>query len=130
MKTLHVAMHPESSCALSRGLKACSTDYRHLHWRALKPRAVTDALVSLYEQFRPDFVFMQLQQAGIVHDHALHRMRDSIVVNWCGDVRYPLPRWYALTGRLITTTAFSNLTDVKALLRQNIHATYLQTGFD
>jgi hypothetical protein len=52
------------------------------------------------------------------------------VINWTGDVREPVPRWYFDLGRHISLTCFSNEDDPAQLEKEGIPSSYLQIGFD
>jgi len=74
---------------------------------------------------------MQIQKGGIISLPTAKYLADnSITVNWTGDVRHPIPKWYVDTGRVIDCTLFSNMNDVDTFNAIGIPANYLQVGFD
>jgi spore maturation protein CgeB len=82
--------------------------------------------------FRPDIVFMQIQQANVVSLETLKLIRPLCgkIVNFTGDVRSPLPNWYLETGKLIDLTLFVSMNDVRIARTKGINADWLQLGFD
>lgn len=87
---------------------------------------------SLCENYKPDVVFMQIQEAGKVNNESLKCLRHTgaFVVNWSGDVRAPLPNWYIETGKRIDLTLMTNLNDVDTLRNNGVNADFLQIGYD
>jgi len=85
----------------------------------------------IFDSFKPEVVFMQLQQGGVINTSTAEYMsKSSVVLNWTGDVRHPIPFWYAELGRHIDMTLFSNINDVDTFNALGIPANYLQVGFD
>lgn len=88
-------------------------------------------ILSLYKKHNPDIVFIHVQSDGIIGvDTAKIMSEKSLVFNWTGDVRQPLPDFYTKLGRHITSTLFTNMNDVNYLRNNGIKSDYLQVGFD
>ena len=105
----------------------------HFDWTAHRKNinALNRKIVQLFNEFEPHYVFMQVQCGGIITMNTVkHMVKDSIIVNWTGDVRYPVPEWYLNIGEEIDSTLFTNTTDVNTLNRMGIPSDFLQVGFD
>lgn len=105
----------------------------HYDWTPYKgdPGKINMQIISIFNNFQPDIVFMQLQEAGVVSvSTAQYMSESSITINWTGDVRYPIPEWYVVLGRYIDITLFSNMHDVDIFQKIGINAGFLQVGFD
>src|SRR5688572_22897024 len=94
-----------------------------------RDRTFNRDLISIYNKHKPDLVFMQIQTGGRIDVHTARAMKDAFVINWTGDVRYPLPKWYTEIGRNISLTLFTNMPDVHELRRNGVNADYLDIGF-
>jgi spore maturation protein CgeB len=82
-------------------------------------------------EFQPDIVFMHIQKAGVVSIDTLNYIASkSIVVNWTGDVRDPIPQWMLETAEHINLTLFSNFNDVHTCRKLGIKSDFLQVGYD
>jgi len=105
----------------------------HIDWTILQnnPEELNSEVRKLFDSFNPDVVFMQLQQEGVIDVFtATYMSKSSIVLNWTGDVRFPIPDWYKKIGRCIDITLFSNMNDVDTFNSIGINANFLQVGFD
>ena len=108
-------------------------DCVHLDWIPFQDRIshLQDEILRMYHSFEPDAIFMHIQSGDVVFPNtASYLMKKSMVFSWTGDVRYPLPQHYIDMGRCITSTLFSNETDVDIARSAGIKADYLQVGFD
>jgi spore maturation protein CgeB len=108
-------------------------DTRHFDWTPYQdnPHFINQQVRKVFHDFKPDIVFMQLQHAGVISiPTAQYLAENSITVNWTGDVRHPIPFWYAELGKHIDCTLFSNMNDVDTFNALGIPANYLQVGFD
>lgn len=76
-----------------------------------------------------DMIFIQLQQAGILSNEKIKALK-GFKVNWCGDVRDPLPVWYLDTANVVDVTAFSNRRDVESMSAFGYRADFVEIGFD
>lgn len=87
-------------------------------------------LKALADQHKPNLIWLQIQTQGIIAPAlAAELSRTAIVVNWTGDVRSPLPRWFVEVGKNIHLTLFTNMTDVDEIRNVGVKADYLQIGF-
>lgn len=136
MKVLHVALGmPE----FDRAMEAAGHDVVRIDWRKLAgrspgpyPRAVHAAIDKALASFRPDLVFMQLQRAAVVHPILVEKARKAgaVVMNWCGDVRDPLPTHYIDLGKHVNVTLFTNMPDVEEMRSYGLPCDFLQIGYD
>lgn len=78
---------------------------------------------------KADIVFMQLQTPNVLDVNTVKRMC-GFIINWTGDVRYPLPSWYIDLGKHVGLTLFTNETDVKAAKAAGVIADYFQITDD
>lgn len=131
MKLLHIGLDggktPDTS--IMKTLKRHVKHYRDIHTG--NPNR-NELIIQYAKEFKPDFVFMQLQTEGVVSPEALKALHDcgSFVCNFSGDVRYPLPRWYIETGKLIDLTLFTNMNDVNEARKKGINADFCVMGYD
>lgn len=90
-----------------------------------------DQLLQIAKTHRPDIIFIQIQNEGILTPSMVHEAsKYSFVINWTGDIRHGTPRWMETVGRLIQLTAFSNMKDVKHCKRLGIGSDWLEIGYD
>lgn len=134
MKVLHIALGGRW-VAMEKAFEVVGhIDWTHkVNWgRIPEPnKALNPRILELQKKVKPDLVFMQLQTGGLVNDETLIELnKSSITVNWCGDVRKPLPQWYIDSGKHFTHTLFSNMPDVEEARKAGVNADFLQIGVD
>lgn len=95
------------------------------------PSQMSHEICHLLDSFQPTIVFIQIQNYGLTSE-VLEKLRASqaYVINWTGDVRYPIPEFYFQYAPYVDCTAFSNMTDVKAFRQYGYKTEYLQIGYD
>lgn len=122
-------MYGEPYTGIEKALNRVATEYRAIHSGHMN---LEDEIIALYEEFTPDLVFCQIQRADVLPLYVIDYMREagSFVINWTGDVRYPLPQWYIETGKHVSTSLFSNMNDVYTMWENDLDADYLQIGID
>lgn len=82
-------------------------------------------------ELQPDIVLMHIQKAGVISIDTLNYIASkSMVVNWTGDVRDPIPQWIIEAGQHISLTLFSNFNDVHTCQQLGIKSDFLQVGYD
>lgn len=92
---------------------------------------INDVILSVFNDFVPDVVFIHTQNGDVIkHETAKIMSEKSIVFNWTGDVRHPLPQHYIDTGKNVTATLFTNMNDVDFCRNIGIESDFLQVGFD
>jgi hypothetical protein len=137
MKIYHIA---QGMVEFDRAAVDLGHDIRRVNWPAMFGRLPADyaaanlsaVVVKECEEFRPDVVFIQAQQPGVVDGKLCDYLRSlgAFVVNWTGDVRDPIPAHYINLAPHVNVTAFTNLPDVVALQDMGHDARFLQIGYD
>ena len=130
-KLLHIMMGTHNP-DLQKGLNSIF-ECVHFDWKvySLKSDLLQTNLLNEFNKFKPDVVFMHLQSGDVLNISTIQYMASSsIVVNWTGDVRYPLPHHYLEIGKHINCTLFTNMNDVDTCIANEVNADYLQVGYD
>lgn len=131
MKLLHIGMDADKSpdTSLMKVFKRHVKEYRDIN--SGHP-SLNNEIVRLAREFKPDLVWMQVQTEGVVTHYALSELKKhgAFVINWTGDVRQPLPRWYLETGKEIGLTLFTNWVDIITARDQGINADFCPIGYD
>lgn len=118
MKLLHIGITAGEGRWISREFSR-RFDYREI--RADEPQ---HKIKELFDAHRPDIVFLQVQRPGFPLHLLAYMNERAFVLNWCGDVREPLPDFYRDYAKY-STMAFSNVDDCKEL-----GCEFLQIGID
>lgn len=84
---------------------------------------------SIYDSFKPDIVFMQIQAEGIINIDTVNHFKEAKVINWTGDVRHTVPNWM-LELAPYCITSFSNMKDVNTMRANGFKSEYLEIGYD
>jgi len=131
-KILHIALNygVDNQPALQRALRSLG-QYRQIDWIAADAN-LTKEIIENVEDWQPDLVFMQIQSKGAIDAGVVTwiRNRGATVVNWSGDVREPIPKFYSDIGVALDWLLLTNETWVETLRSQGINAAYLQIGFN
>jgi len=108
--------------------KKCS-EYHELHPGT---SGFNSKSVSMAKKIKPDFIFIQIQTANVISKDAVKMMKrtGAFIVNWTGDVRYPIPKWYYDIGQHIDSTVFTNMTDVEKMICDGLESNYVEIGID
>lgn len=124
MRVLHIAMGmPE----FDRAARELGHEVTRAKWSTGEHvRAIDAALAD-----PPDLVFMQLHGAPVNLD-GVRKLREagSLVVEWFGDVRDPLPQSYVNNFPFVSVTACTNMPDVETMRGMGHDARFLQIGYD
>lgn len=111
-------------------IKVCS-NYREIH---IASSSKDTELIRVNNEIKPQIIFFQYQTANVILPSTFIQLKsdnpDAWIVNYTGDVRYPLPQHYIDTGKVIDCTLFCNYTDVWEARRLGITAEFLQYGID
>lgn len=88
-------------------------------------------IVDLTKDFKPDIVFMQIQEAGRIHTNTVKHLIDigAKIYNWNGDVRDTCPGWMLQLGPYVHSL-FTNMRDVKTMQSLGFKADWLEIGYD
>lgn len=137
MRILHIAM---GSPEIDRAAVELGHTVRRIPWRERLGRKFINGAPSFLQReilqtckdFKPDLVFCQTHQSDIIAGSTYDAMRrgGAFVVNWCGDVREPLPDCYRRYADQVDVMAFSNMTDVEEIRSMGLRSEYLQIGYD
>lgn len=93
---------------------------------------LNEAMISKVETFKPDIVFIQIQTDGYIWEQTIIDIKKTgaFIMNFTGDVRYPIPAWYYGLGKHLDLTLFSNMTDVEKMILDGYRSDYLELGID
>jgi hypothetical protein len=105
---------------------------RQAHSSLLAREELERELIDWARSFGPQLAFCQFQAPGVISSAFPSALREinCFNVNWCGDVREPLPQWYLDVAPYFNVTAFSNWQDVLTLRAAGHRAEFLQIGID
>ena len=123
-KVLHFALG-DDQIAMEKALKTFG-EYRQLDWTKAKDPG--NALIEMAKEFKPDFIFAQVQRENILTKEVMKKI-SAPLINWTGDVRYPLPQWFKDIGHNCLTL-FTNQTDMEQMRAEGFDSDYLQIGLD
>lgn len=127
LRILHIALgHPEfDRCARELGHTVTRVQHRN------NPRWIRELHDACNRQAY-DLCFAQLQAPNIMTPElwGMVKSTGAFIVEWCGDVREPLPYHYVDHAPYVDVTAFSNLTDVHEMRALGHRSEYLQIGYD
>lgn len=86
----------------------------------------------LFNEFKPDIVFMQIQAPNIITHSVCKIMKDSgaFIINWTGDKRQEVPQWMIDLAPYVSLTSFSNMDDVNTMRSLGFKSEYLEIGYD
>jgi glycosyltransferase involved in cell wall biosynthesis len=88
-------------------------------------------IIQLFNECKPDLVFMQIQAPNIVDNQIMDYMNESsFVINWTGDKREGIPQWMLDAAPFVSLTSFSNMEDVREMQKLGYKSEYLEIGFD
>jgi hypothetical protein len=85
----------------------------------------------LFNEFKPDIVFMQIQAPNIITHSVCQIMKDAgaFIINWTGDKRHEVPQWMIDLAPYVSCTSFSNMDDVNAMRSLGFKSDYLEIGY-
>lgn len=88
--------------------------------------------VKLFDEFKPDIVFMQIQAENIIQADTCDYMKTkgAFVINWNGDKRHQTPQWMLDLAPFVNCTSFSNMDDVNYMRSIGFKSEYLEIGYD
>jgi len=86
----------------------------------------------LFNEFKPDIVFMQIQAPDIIAHSTCKIMKDAgaFVIDWSGDKRAEVPQWMIDLAPYVSCTSFSNMDDVNTMRSLGFKSDYLEIGYD
>jgi spore maturation protein CgeB len=138
---LHIGLNPEYQRSLSEALRENCTLFSYIDWRSIYNVGgileLEDTIINKIRENDPDIIFMQIQTEGIISvkfvKEILRYNSDLIIINWSGDVRSPLPRWYIELAKGFPKniiTSFSNIEDVNTIKKMGLNSLYMAMGYE
>jgi spore maturation protein CgeB len=137
-KILHIALNVKEQQCLCQALSNLGEYYR-LDWQDIKNR---NGVGNLHKQIlncvdihKIDLIFMQIQTPDIIDSNLINKILainpDINIVNWNGDARDDVHKWYIDVGRCKNVfTMFTNMNDIGTLKSNGINAYYLNIGYE
>lgn len=88
-------------------------------------------LRNLFNDFKPEIVFTQIQTPGIIDRDLVKYISDSgcKVISWNGDIRAETPQWM-IDIAPYCISSFSNMRDVRFMRDAGFKSEYLEIGYD
>lgn len=132
---LPVIWHDLTHC-VARAFEEHGHEVRVVDWRRCRGEAsrgdVERMCIDNANDFNPDLAFCQFQSAGIITSRFPTALREMgcFSVNWSGDVRSPLPDWYAELAPHFDVTSFTNWPDVHQIAVNGSRSEFLQVGYE
>ena len=91
----------------------------------------SNELKNYYDKTRPDYVFIQLQQTGVLtKELAEYITNKSKIIIWNGDKRILYPEYMHDIGKYCHCVAHSNFEDVEYAKFNGFNSSFLQIGFN
>lgn len=119
VRLLHIGIEAGNNKWIAAELK------RRTIYAEIKPNESDHRIKKLFDDHKPECIFLQVQSEGVIGIDLIKYMAQScVIINWCGDVRDPIPSWYYEFDQFCIT-AFSNMRDVDEL-----ECEFLQIGID
>lgn len=93
---------------------------------------LNNKVLKMADFYKPDIVFMQIQREGIIKPETAKQLKDMgcFVINFTGDVRAEIPKWYIDIAPFIDLTVFTNYTDVYKMRELGFNAEFAELGID
>jgi hypothetical protein len=132
---LPIIFHSLTHC-IARAFEEAGHTVKVVDWRVNakdgRKHLIEPMVIEAAKEFKPDFAFCQFQSDGLITSKLPDALRElgCFSVNWTGDVRHPLPEWYANLAPHFDVTAFSNMTDVDTVRALGHRSEFLQIGYD
>lgn len=88
--------------------------------------------VKIFDEFKPDVVFLQIQSEGIISRDLAEYMssKGAKIINFTGDKRATVPQWMIDLAPYIYLTTFSNMDDVNYMRSIGFKSDYLEIGYN
>lgn len=120
--------NPQMTSALERYF-----DCTHIDWTeyGMYSQSLQDVVINACNDVNPNYVLLHIQNGNVLTINTIKQIsKKHKVINWTGDVRYPLPQHYIDIGKEIFLTLYTNMNDVVKTRTHNINSDFLQVGFD
>lgn len=133
MKILHLGLcvNPNGYSSFPHAFKQVIGEENYRELSPGEPEFNLKAL-ALFNEFKPDIVFMQIQSPDIIHWSTCNHFKNSgaFVINWTGDKRWEVPAWMIDIAPFVSLTAFSNMEDVHKMRELGFKSEFLEIGYD
>jgi len=130
MKVLHIGICANNT-SISKAFKSILKEKNYKEIYCFIPN-VNEISINTYNEFKPDLIFLQLQDHKIINNQTLDYFKSngSKVINWTGDKRTSIPRWMIDAAPFVDITSFSNMEDVRNFNGIGYNSKYLEIGYD
>lgn len=136
IRVLHISNNsaypenPISKAFREEGFNVHEVDFvEHMKLHRMKPKRFVRYLFDVIEGYKPNFIFMQVQHAGVIDIHDAHAMSSvAPVISFSGDVRDDTS-WHEQMGAAGCLIVVNNDDDVDKLKSLGYKADYLQVSF-
>lgn len=133
MKCLRIVIHGEEhpNYTITKSFEKAFDSVETIWWHNwYNNRAELNRIIkSKVESENYDFIFMQLQEGGVINQDTFENIYNKIpIFNWTGDVRNNLDYFTPIGNHVISL--FSNDTDTHKMRELGFRSDYLQTGYD
>lgn len=130
MKILHIGLcvQPPPINGLQKAFINNCTEYKEL---STSTPNLNQKIVELTKTFKPDWVFMQIQCAGVIYINVVKHLVDlgAYVINWNGDVRDETPKWMIELAPYVHS-CFTNMRDVNYMRSLGFKSDWVEIGYD
>ncbi len=126
-KVLHISLGKKNT-ALYAALESIADEYKQIDWVEFRSD-INRHILSWAAVWKPDLTFFHIQEEDVIEEDTLKKL-SGVKINWTGDVRSPLPKWYTDLAPYFHVTLFTNMVDVRAMRKLGFNADYLQVGYE
>ena len=120
-------------CTGTNGMTKAFRRYADYHEINCGTPNINELMLAKAREIKPDLLFLQIQTEGVINPITVeiirHELR-TIIFNFSGDVREPLPKWYMELAPIIHSTLFTNMVDVETVKAAGHCSDFLEIGFD
>lgn len=133
-KILHIGLcvNPNGFSSFPYAFKQVLGEENYAEIQTASDHGFNKRCVDLFDSFKPDIVFMQIQAEGIISAQACQHFKSNgaFVINWTGDKRHDVPKWMINLAPFVSLTSFSNMDDVRKMRELGWPSEYLEIGYD
>lgn len=127
MKLLHIGICTGTNGLTKAFINNCS-EYREINCGVPD---LNKKVIEITKGWFPDFVFIQIQCAGIINLNVIKHLNDlgAYIVNWNGDIRDTTPEWMIELGPYVHS-CFTNMRDVNYMRSLGFKSDWVEIGYD
>ena len=135
----HIGLNLKNQSCLVKALELTFGRYISLDWKVYNEEygivRLRNKILDTIIVYKPEIIFMQIQTPNIIDKKFINFINkivpDCKIINWTGDVRMPIPKWFFDVGKSdYVYTCFTNQDNVNELRKKKINAHYLQIGYE